>query len=75
MDEYVKHPGYIVNDGNQTYFVMTLLNREWWESYKFYQHDKELKVKIVNEDKEQDTVTIQIPLINIKEEIKISYPH
>lgn len=31
---------------------------------------KELKVKIVNEDKEQDTVTIQIPLINIKEEIK-----
>ena len=44
------------------------------ESYKFYQHDKELKVKIVNEDKEQDTVTIQIPLINIKEEIK-SYPH
>ena len=70
MDEYVKHPGYIVNDGNQTYFVMTLLNREWWESYKFYQHDKELKVSIVNEDKEQDTVTIQIPLINIKEEVK-----
>ena len=29
MDEYVKHPGY--NDGNQTYFVMTLLNREWWK--------------------------------------------
>lgn len=70
MNEYVKHPGYIVNDGKQTYFVMTLLNREWWESYKFYQQDKELKVSITKEDKEQGTVTIQIPLINTKEEIK-----
>ena len=43
MNDYVDHPGFLVNIDGKTYFEITILNRKWWQSFHFYQ-----KIKIKN---------------------------
>lgn len=70
MNDYVDHPGFLVNIDGKTYFDITILNRKWWQSFHFYQKNKELKITTTDEDKDKDTITIRMPINDIKEEIK-----
>lgn len=61
MDEYMEHPGKIIKNQNNYYFEATLKNASWWQEHRFFNAKKEeLPTKVVNEDTENDTKTLNI---------------